>query len=70
LALALTAGFAGCCGVTFSFDLERNFNFVVMDNDPIDVRDDQFARLRAPDVGSYVGCEVISLQASAQLLDN
>jgi len=48
----------------------RNFNFVMRDNDPIDHSQDQFARLRAPDTISDVGCQIISPLSSGQLLDD
>ena len=52
---------------TLSFALERDFNPVVMDDDPINRGQDQFACLSAPDAGRHVGGETILLLLSAQL---
>ncbi len=70
LALVLVLAVNGCRGAALSFDLERYFNFIVMDNDSIDHSQNQFARFRAPDTISDVGCQIISPLLSAQLLDD
>src|SRR5262249_7011606 len=52
------------------FDLERYFDVVVMDDDPIDHAPDQFTYFCAPGTGREVSDLTVSRLLSAQLLDD